>query len=492
LHKYFDSSPCHFFQEQVFDQYYSWLVARDAADRASLLRYFSDHTSDINRSLTHLEEINSIGCHEEPLSTHDVERMRFVDQNVNPLYLRLTEGVMAPLLHPVAYFGRLDRKKGTAGLDVWNIVQEVKQSAIADAVASYENVIRNGVAHGGITFEEREVEYQDKRGNVKTITHAAVVRLMDDLLDACNALALGLGVFLLTRQGMGFRLPQFMLYQELRARTKAPYWEVDTCIPTTTIKGNQIIVYARANTRDSNKVQLSAFQSGVLAGVLASGYDRYFVSIRSEQALSGWAAFSGAKIAELIELGDFTIEDCKGVVEDDLIYYDPRSKFPAFLSYLNTFVISARIRASVAMAEFRRKLDLPSIDVRNISIHRNGWRTVLRGEIVIHFAGGSSNAQSIRKSLRRIVREAARRARQGEPFFSVARYLPLGFVRLSVFRKSFRKRRLSSFGLGADLICTIQIKRIGRIRVPDISGASIETRGKFRIAWNKAWLEETK
>ena len=45
------------------------------------------------------------------------------------------------------------------------------------------------------------------------------------------------------------------------------------------------------------------------------------------------------------------------------------------------------------------------------------------------------------------------------------------------------------FGLGEDLVCTVQIHRTRRIKSLDIMGSTIEMIGKWRVAWNKAWLD---
>jgi hypothetical protein len=68
-------------------------------------------------------------------------------------------------------------------------------------------------------------------------------------------------------------------------------------------------------------------------------------------------------------------------------------------------------------------------------------------------------------------------------------YLPLGYAHVAVFRRDYRRRRLSGFGLGNDLVCTVRLQRIRRIKSPDVLGSTVETMGKWRIAWNKAWLE---
>lgn len=97
--------------------------------------------------------------------------------------------------------------------------------------------------------------------------------------------------------------------------------------------------------------------------------------------------------------------------------------------------------------------------------------------------------ETIRSHKRRIIRSAAKDARSSVSRFDVVRYLPLGYAHVSVYSEDFRRRRLSSFGLGPELVCTIQLQRIRRIKSPDIMGSTIETSGNWRIAWNQAWIE---
>jgi hypothetical protein len=58
-----------------------------------------------------------------------------------------------------------------------------------------------------------------------------------------------------------------------------------------------------------------------------------------------------------------------------------------------------------------------------------------------------------------------------------------------VYRKDYRARRLKSFGLGSDLVCTVRFQRMSRIRSPDILGSTVESAGRWRVAWNKSWLD---
>ena len=102
------------------------------------------------------------------LDSNDYERARFIDRHVHPIYLRLIEAVLAPLSTPVAFFSRLARNKSTDGLDVWSAMQELKKFGAACYVRHYRPVIRNGIAHGGITFLQNAIRYRDKKGNRDT------------------------------------------------------------------------------------------------------------------------------------------------------------------------------------------------------------------------------------------------------------------------------------------------------------------------------------
>ena len=127
--------------------------------------------------------------------------------------------------------------------------------------------------------------------------------------------------------------------------------------------------------------------------------------------------------------------------------------------------------------------------MREARIHRNAWGCVLRSSIYVRSLYGELTQQIVRKFRRRIVHRSLGKARHHTSSLDVSRYLPLGFAYITVFRKDYRRRRLTGFGLGEDLVCTIEVKRIRRIRCPDIMGATIEELGKYRIAWNKSWLE---
>lgn len=491
LRRYLDSRPERFFDEKVYDTYLDWLQRRDERDVEPLKEYLLQSDAEINRAMLFLREINSDLLHDGPLKTDtgdEYDLVRFIDKHVHPTYLRLIEAVLTPLARPVAYFSRLDHGKGTDGLGIWSIVQELEQSPNDCLIRPYQHTIRNGIAHGGITFLQDEIRYRDKKGNEETFATASVVRLFDDLLDTCNGLAVALKVFLLVSRDRGYRTPHELLVEELQEETRTPWWTIEGCVESEIPGKSQLIVYARPNSRYYAKVQWSTIQSGILTEFFAPGYDRYFFSLRSRMAWHGWAAFDGKKLRDLREAGIDDLLQYGGIVEDDLIFYNPRQTMPALFGKLDTLAKSLRVHMPMVMQQMRDKLGIPCIVCRNASVHRNSWGAVVNGAVVVEGLDDETAVSVIREHRRRIIKSVIKRARR-DGRFNAASYLPVGYANVAVFRKDYRRRRLSGFGLGKDLVCTVRFQRMSRIKAPDIFGSTVETIGRWRIAWNEAWLE---
>ena len=489
LQKYLEKIPEHFFSHSVYEKFQTWLCDRDQKDRPQLQSYLSQNEWIISSALLHLEEINANDWHDTLTDQlQEFEKIRFIEQRIHPTYLRLLEAVFCPFLKIVAHFSRIDRRAGTEGLDLWSVVQELKETKLSPALRSYHHIARNGIGHGGITYLVDAIRYRDKKGNEKEYSNADVIRMCDDLLDTCNALALAFSVFLFSRQSVGYELPRQLLVEELKADTYAPWWEIDGCVSHHIDRGSQLVIFANTTTRDYRKVQHSTFQTGILAERYAPGFDRYFVSIRSAKALPGFAAFDGNRLRDLRE-SNSPLENYSDVIEDNLIFYSPHFQLPRVFARVETLRASFKVHAGLAVADFRRRISQIDVKARSATIHQNSWGSVLNGKVVIRDAPSHINKEAIRNSCGLIVSRALSLARKKCSWLSFVPYLPIGFAQISVYQKNYRNRRLADIGLGSDLVCTVRIHRIRRINAPDIAGSTIEQKGKYRIAWNRNWVE---
>ena len=491
MRRYLDSCPERFFDETSYEIFLNWLQNRDATDNEALKTYFSRFHVDVNRAMVFLREINSQEWHDKPLTTGDeFDLVRIIDRYVHPTYLRLIEAVLTPLVRPVAYFSRIDRSRGTEGLNVWSVIEELKGQPEEHLTLPYHNTIRNGIAHGGILFLRNGILYRDNKGNEETFHTASIVRRLDDLLDTCNGLAAALKVFILVSLDRGYIPPRELLIEELQEETRSPWWTIDGCVESEIPGKSQLIIYARPDSRDYRKIIWSSIQSGILTEFFAPDYDRYLFSLRSRKAWPGWVAFDGGKLRSLREAGINDLSQYEGIVEDNLIFYVPQPTLPAFFGTLETLAIVLRTHMPIAIQQLKEQLEIPRIVSRNATVHRNSWGGVLNADVVIEGLDERTAVEVIRKHRVRIVKTAQRHARR-ENRLSVAAHLPLGFAHVSVFRRDHRCRRLTGFGTGDDLVCTVRFQRIRRINRPDMIGSTVETIGKWRIAWNRTWLEST-
>jgi len=254
FHKYTKRSPQSFSSYSVYSNFLKWLEDRNQASQAVLQQYLLEHDAELNLAFFHLEGINNLDWHDFFEKLDDIELIRFVDQQIHPTYRRLVEAVWTPLCRIVAHFSRIDHGKGTNGLDLWQIAQELGGISFSEIVTPYKHIVRNAIAHGGITYLQYEILYRDKKGIDEKYSDTDIVRTFDDLLDTCNALALA-------NQRHGYKLPQQILSDELKEETKTPWWDVVSCTPSRFTGLHQLIVYVRSSTSDSGKVLMSTFQT---------------------------------------------------------------------------------------------------------------------------------------------------------------------------------------------------------------------------------------
>ena len=95
----------------------------------------------------------------------------------------------------------------------------------------------------------------------------------------------------------------------------------------------------------------------------------------------------------------------------------------------------------------------------------------------------------IRKNRKKILQLAIKKSKATVPFLSKENILPVKYIRLFIYDTNKRVRQLRYSGLIEELICTIEVNTTKRIKTIDISGGTAEQIGKYRIVWNKKWLE---
>jgi hypothetical protein len=490
LAKYLDGTPERFYSLEALRAYTEVLKKEFSRNPTRLIKILNESSDDIDRALLTLNEIGREDWHDTTIESDEYAFMRLCDRSLQPAYLKLSEGVLHRFISPIAMCSRLERKKSIS--DLWKLSKCIEEIIIradcSSLVAHCDSTLRNSIAHGRITYKQYEVVYFDKNGKSQTFSDTAVVEMVDGLVDTCNGCALALKLFYRQHLGEKLKVPRQVMLEELQADTKTPWWHIEVCLESELSGKPQLVVYARPMSRDYHKIQYMCLYSGILAEHFAPGFDRYMVSLRSPIALPGWAIFDGKKLRDIRKRGGpRSMEEYKGVIENDLVFYKPKVALPRFLCILETLLMSFRLNIHPFFDEIRKIFDQIPITARQAEIHRNGWRSVINGSVVVRIADKDDPQQAVKKARKRIIKVARRLARKNAQWSNIAKYLPTGYARIGVFQTDRRHRQLR--GLSPNLICTVQIQSISRITAPDIAAAKIETVGSHRIAWNKAWLD---
>ncbi len=490
LYKYLDNIPAKFHSQEAKNEYFLFLSTEWEQHQEQLVSLLDEHHKEISNALYLLSELNQYPWHDSLLEMNEYDLVRFCDVTLHPTYLKLIEGVYSQFLYLLAATLRSTRGKSNEGLDVYNCVEEIKRSNRYSLTKPCNNTIRNGIAHGGITYHQRRIQYKDKKGNTQDLGLNEIIELVDRTLDYCNGVALAIKLFYIQNLNNGIKTPQQLMIEELQAEADTPWWHIEGSLISEFDTNPQLIIYARAHTRDYAKVFFSSFVTGILSEFFSPGYDRYFLHIVSNIALPGWAGFNGKKLYGIRNSETKSIDDYLPALENNLVFYAPYIKLPSWLGWIDTLIHSFRIYWPLTIQELKTKRGDVSFAVRNVQIHRNGWRSVLRGSIVLQCDDDDTIQRNVRNSCRHIIKESFKVETRNATFKNSAKFLPLGYARMSVFIKDYRKRKLINYGLGEDLVGTIEIKKIKRIKAPDIYGSTIEMKGNYRIAWNKKWLEK--
>lgn len=495
--------------EHVPERFYSTQAAQEIGDllEKSLAHtprlieiLLSDFGHELETSLRTLEEINTYAFHEIDIPSDEYEQMRLLDRDFLPAYLRLVEGPFAALILPFALHQRLRRSKQLDGFDVYNRVDELRRTAWEHLMLTYENTVRNAIAHGGVHFLQHDIEFSDRKRSI-TKDCRGVVHQFDKLVDVCNGLALGLWRFLLDHEAdlaqKGLSLPRSILLGELQAQAGAPGWNVSGCLESEPVSGKpQLNIYVSNHCMRLTTVQYYAMRTAVLAEKHAPGFSRYWMRLASPHGWGklGWAGFDGPKLQELRKRAlhdeDIQLVDYVAAIDSSGIFFVPAVKLPEALLQVGSLLQSFRVAKGEFLERFHASLGLPDIEIRKVTIHRSGAHCVVNGSVVIRPRPGTDLQEFLRHRCRWVVRRAVHAARKQARYGELARYLRTGYVHLSIYCRDFRTRHLGANGLIPDLVGTIEFKRLKQVRTIDINEGQPQVVSSCRIVWNRAWLED--
>lgn len=501
LISYLDKSPQKYYSKDAFAKYLSELEnIRQGAPEilADILKDTESLLSIANKILT---EVNDKPIHDIFLPKEHNELINFIDKEIHYTLLKVYETPFYILCYILAKYHWLKNKKGTDGLDLYNAVAELKKHNFAFIDPFYLHDVRNGVAHGKIAFSDIDITYMDKKGNKAIIPTSKIVDTLDGVLDITNGFCLAFKVFCFTNpdffEKFKIKIPQSLLLEELQAKANGPGWTITNCLDSVAMQDKkQLIIYAKNDNWDFNKVSWYCFTTAYWAESLTKSYDRIFFTLYSTHnkfSPTGWAAYNAKKLRYLREQNETRFEAYKGVLEDDMLFFIPKFKFPKFVYKIGTYLSIIKITMPLEWKKYICKYFSKPFYIRETQIHSKGNFTVVQDpSVVIKQQFQNDTQHVIRNNKKKIISQTIRFSRKQCSRLSLTRYLPVKYIRVFIYDTDKRVRSLRNSGLSPQLVATIEVNTSKRIPTIDILGGIPEQQGKYRIVWNKRWMDKKK
>lgn len=341
---YVDKVPQKFYSKVAYKKYLQFLEeikSKEPSLLASILNEFEPLLSISNKILT---EINNEQIHDILLPSEHNDLISFIDKKIHYNLLKLYETPFFHLSHILSKYSWIKQKKGTEGLDLFNSVKELTKLGFGFIEPVYLHNVRNGIAHGKIVYTDLNIIYIDKKGNIEEIEIRRIIEIFDRLLDISNGFCLAFKVFCFTNpeylEMFNISIPQSILIEELQAKANAPAWTITNCLESIALHDRkQLMIYIKNDNWDFNKVRWYSFSTAYWAERLTKCYDRIFFSFHSihgKPSPTGWAAFNAEKMRKLRENNKTEIGNYFDVLEENLLFFTPKIRFPRFVYKLGT------------------------------------------------------------------------------------------------------------------------------------------------------------
>lgn len=499
LISYLESSPQRFFSKVAFAKYLSTLESIKKSDPKLLSDIIRDAEPLLSISNRILAEVNNMEIHDVLLPKDTNELINFIDSKIHYNLLKIYETPLYHLCYILAKFYWIKDNKGIDGLDLFSATEQLKKIGFDFIGPIYLHDVRNGIAHGKIIYSDSDITYIDKRNHKTTIYRNDIVRTFDKALDIINGFCLAFKVFCFTNPGyfekFKISIPQSILLEELQAKANSPAWVITNCLESVAMQNKkQLMIFVKNDNWDLWKVNWICFATACWAEALTKSYDRIFISLESKHSKYssvGWAAYDGVKLKKLRESRDTQLNEYKGVLEDDLLYFAPKIKFPQIIYKFGTYASIININLPLAWRNYRNTYFPKLFKIRETRIHSKGRFAVVQDpSIIINPKFENDIEQLIRFKKKKIIKDTIKYSRKQMSFFSLTRYLPVKSIRVFIYDTDLRIRNLRDSGLIPELVATIEVNTSKQIRTIDIFGGTVEQIGKYRIVWNRKWIKK--
>lgn len=493
---YYQTIPQKYYNKEAYNDFYKFLCEAKITKTQKLAQLLKEREDSLSLAINNLETINSLDIHNDSLPK-DYDLSLFINENIHFNLLKLWESPFYEFVYLVASISREERCKPIEGLDLFNVVEElkvlpVKFKFLEKYESLYNNTIRNGIGHGKVDFFEGRTKYTDKKGKSIDKANDLIIALFDDLVDTVNGFCFALSVFYLTNNNFLNRnkinTPNAIMLKELIVGATAPKWQIKACLDSIVQDKKYLNIFIETGFRDLTTLKLNIFHTGILAAELTNKYNT--ISLHLKNGLSGLAMFNADKIRNIKTLtkNPDIINYADAYLKDSELLFFMRLKSWKLIQKVSTWIYVGKILFPIYFKHFYKKFNR-KFNVISTYIHSKKWYNVVEAKVVLDISKIEDAKGFVEQNYKYIINEAVNEAKRGKSLFSKLRLFPAKFVTVQLYTDNVRTREWRTSKTKNNQICSLRMNNTSNIKIPIAFPNHTNILGNYTILWN-SYLEE--
>lgn len=475
LGEYIYESPSKFYDKEIYKElnFFFENLIDDPSNFLNFLKILNDFNFEFNHAIKIMNELNLKEIHENSLPDNDAELMYFFSEKIVYEYLKVNDVILLGILKPIACYLRVINKKGTDNLDLYNCIDTLKKNKILeDVTISYNSVVRNAIAHGGVTYESSKIKFKDRKETTEFYA-PDFIRNFDLLINYANAIILTykkvLFQYLDVLLKHDITIPSSIMEIELRHRANHYGWKIIHSYDSTILKGKQYNLLVESNLNSRKFMNFSAVYTAMtLEKLLPQKYDNFFVQIKTKYKLSCW------QIIDLEKLREYN--SGKNVIITDGTYFFEEK-------YLGEKRDSLKIHKTFLFQKNTNNKNI--INLRYIKHHSKKFYNVIENAGVSLNVPDNQIEDFIRKKAQYIISFVKLEKRKKYSRNLKEYIFPDKYLQIHIYKSSLRKRSCSYARQNKNLIATLHINTTKQIRNIVPAWGTKEQNKNCLIVWNK-------
>lgn len=477
LSQYLFDSPTKYYNEEVFEDAYDILNnIISTENNVNFLEGLSLNINQFNHAVKTLHEINKKDIHEKLLPNEDVELMYFISEKILYEYLKVNDVILLGILKPIDFYYRKVNGKGTDHMDITNIIDTLRKNKILNSATSlYNSVLRNSIAHGGISYSSNHITFKDKHES-KEYYSWDFLRAFDNLIDCVNAIVFAykkiffqyFDVF--SKHNM--QIPESLLEMELHYKANHYGWEIKHSYESSIPSGKQFNLSIETNLNSRKFMNFSAVYTAIkLEELMPNKYSTIFFHIKTKYKISCWQSINFENLRKFLS-GE------KVIVTDGTYFFDEKfwgEKWDWLIANKNF------IKETFPKKEQKFK-------TRYIKHHsKKNYNVIENASLVIE---NTENVDIeyleifIRASIKNIISFVNKEKYKLANSFK-EKFLPNKYYRINLYKKDLRKRDFYNIPKNENLIATLHINKTKQIRNILPAWGIKEESENCLIVWNR-------